>query len=303
MDMATVYCRAQAGIQAPLVQVEVHLAHGLPRVSIVGLAETAVKESRDRVQAALETSGFEFPAGRVTVNLAPADLPKAGGRYDLAIAVGVLVASGQVPAERLSELEFLAELGLDGRLRGVAGALPVSLAARDQGHRLVVANEAADEAALAEGAHVLGADHLLEVCALLRDDQTLSPCHPPPTARRAGPDLADVRGQLGARRALEVAATGGHNLLLYGPPGTGKTLLASRLPSIMPPLDETEALEAASVASISRGGLDPACFRVRSFRSPHHSASAAALVGGGSPPQPGEISLAHHGVLFLDELP
>lgn len=303
MELATVFCRAEVGIDAPLVRVEVHSGNGLPKVTIVGLAQTAVKESRDRVQAALENSGFLFPRTRLTINLAPADLPKAGGRYDLAIAVGVLLVSDQLPADRVADHEFLGELGLDGSLRGIRGGLPVSLAASRAKRTLIIAEANAQEAALVSDSQVREASHLLEVCAHLCGTQPLSEPDPQALGPRAVPDLADVRGQRQARRALEVAAAGGHNLLFYGPPGTGKTMLASRLPGVLPELSESQALESASVASVSHRGLNPKEFRCRPFRSPHHSASAAALVGGGTPPTPGEISLAHNGILFLDELP
>lgn len=302
MSLALVHTRARAGIVAPPVVVEVHLSNGLPSLSIVGLPETAVKESKDRVRSALLNAHFEFPRRRITVNLAPADLPKEGGRFDLAIALGILAASGQLPTHALATHEFLGELSLSGELRPVEGTLPAALAAAAAGRRLVVALANAPEAALARSATVHGADHLLEVCAHLRGMAPL-PQQPftPPESPGAGPDLADVIGQQQARRALEIAAAGGHNLLLSGPPGTGKTMLASRLPGILPPLVETEAIEVAAVHSIA--GATRGDFHARPFRAPHHTASAAALVGGGATPRPGEISLAHHGVLFLDELP
>ncbi|WP_024888847.1 YifB family Mg chelatase-like AAA ATPase [Luteimonas huabeiensis] len=303
MGLALVHGRARAGVTAPAVQVEVHLAGGLPSMSIVGLPEAAVREAKDRVRAAIQCAQFEFPARRITVNLAPADLPKHGGRFDLPIALGILAASGQIPAEPLRDTEFLGELGLTGELRPVDGALPAALAAAGAGRRMVVPAANAPEAALAHRVEVLAARTLLEVCAMLHGRKALPPGVAPRAAAAAVPDMHDVRGQHRARRALEIAAAGGHHLLLVGPPGCGKTLLASRLPGLLPAPAEDEALEAAAVASVSGRGLDPARWRVRPFRAPHHTASAVALVGGGSEPRPGEISLAHHGVLFLDELP
>ncbi len=291
-------------MDAPLVTVEVHLANGLPALSIVGLPEAAVKESKDRVRGALQNCGFEFPARRITVNLAPADLPKDGGRFDLPIALGILAASGQLPLEALQGTEFAGELALSGTLRPFRGALPMALAAREAGHGLILPADCAREAALVEGMAVNEADHLLAVCAHLQGRERLAEASPQ-TAEvpEVYPDLADVRGQPHARRALEVAAAGGHSLLFLGPPGTGKTLLANRLPGILPPMNEAEAVESAAIHSLTHGGLDLRHWRRRPFRAPHHSASAVALVGGGGHPRPGEISLAHHGVLFLDELP
>ena len=307
MGLALVHGRARVGVSAPAVQVEVHLSGGLPRMSIVGLPEAAVREARDRVRAAIRSSQFEFPASVITVNLAPADLPKDGGRFDLAIALGILAASGQVPLAPLRDCEFHGELGLTGELRAVDGILPAALAAARAGRRLIVPAANGAEAALARDVEVRTARTLLEVCAALAGGRQLPEALAPPARREPGPDLRDVRGQVQARRALEVAAAGGHHLLLLGPPGCGKTLLASRLPGLLPEASEAEALEAAAVASVSRsgigGGLDPARWRERPFRSPHHTASAVALVGGGAEPRPGEVSLAHNGVLFLDELP
>lgn len=304
-NLAIVYSRAQLGIDAPLVTVEVHLARGLPRMSIVGLPEAAVKESKDRVRSAILNNHYEFPLRRITVNLAPADLPKEGGRFDLAIALGILAASGQLPAAALGASEFLGELSLTGELRGVRGVLPAACAARAAQRALVLPAGNAGEAALVHGARILPAAHLLEVCSHLTGAARLAE-HTVSRAKRHDrvlPDLAEVRGQQHAKRALEIAAAGRHNLLLIGPPGTGKTMLAERLPGILPPMSETEAMESAAVASVSTTGFDPDNWGIRPFRSPHHTASAVALVGGGGHPRPGEISLAHHGVLFLDELP
>ena len=304
MSLATVLSRAAQGIHAPQVTVEVHLSNGLPGLSIVGLPETAVKESKDRVRAALLTSQFSFPARRITVNLAPADLPKEGGRFDLPIALGMLIASGQLPQAAATRYEFLGELSLSGELRAVRGALAAALQAVRAGHDLILPAANAAEAALIEGLEVIPARDLLEVCAHLTGTQAIAP-QPRPAYQpepAAGLDLADVRGHHRAKRALEVAATGSHNLLMIGPPGTGKTMLASRLPTLLPPLTEQEAIESATVHSVSAQGFDAARWRQRPFRAPHHTASGVALVGGGSMPLPGEISLAHHGVLFLDEL-
>jgi len=304
MSLAVVYSRALAAMDAPQVTVEAHLGGGLPNFTIVGLPEAEVREARDRVRAALQNARFEFPARRITVNLAPADLPKESGRFDLPIALGILAASGQIPRERLEQCEFVGELALTGELRPIRGALPMTLSARASGRAIVVPSMNAAEAALAGGARILGSASLLETCAHLAGVTELQPYASlsqfvPPVL----PDLGDVRGQLHARRALEVAAAGGHSILLIGPPGTGKSMLAARLPGILPPMTESEALESAAVQSLGSAGFRIEHWRQRPFRRPHHSASAAALVGGGGHPRPGEISLALHGVLFLDELP
>jgi magnesium chelatase family protein len=303
MDFSLVYSRASAGLDAPLVQVETHLGNGLPAFHIVGLPETAVRESKDRVRCALLNSHFQFPDRRITVNLAPAELPKEGGRFDLAIALGILSASGQLAAPGLSEHEFVAELALDGRLRCSPAVIPAAQACTNSGRTLVTAAASAPLAARVPDSRVVGAGDLLEACAHLNGRAPLATALPAEQGDDAPdyPDLAEVVGQTLACRALEVAASGAHNLLLQGPPGTGKTLLASRLPGLLPPLSPAEALTGAALRNLQgEAALD--CYR-RPFRHPHHSASAAALVGGGSKPQPGEISLAHSGVLFLDELP
>lgn len=303
MSLALVHSRARAGVSAPPVRVEVHLAGGLPRTNLVGLPEAAVRESRDRIFAAILCAQFEFPARRITVNLAPADLPKDGGRFDLPIALGILAASGQVDRNALGKYEFLGELGLTGELRAVDGVLPAALAAAKAGRKLIVPPGSGAEAALARDVEAYTARTLLEVCAMLNGTKQLPPAAAPPPQLNLIPDMVDVRGQAHARRALEVAAAGNHHLLLVGTPGCGKTLLASRLPGLLPEASEAEALETAAIASVSGRGLDPSRWRQRPYRSPHHTASAVALVGGGADPRPGEISLSHNGVLFLDELP
>ena len=304
MSLAVVYSRALAGLDAPLVRVEVHVGGGLPCTNIVGLPEKEVREARDRVRSALDTANFGRPAGRVTVNLAPADLPKESGRFDLPIAIGILAATGQVPVAHLDALEFAGELALSGDLRPIRGALAMTYRAHREGRAFVLPASVAAEASLARGATVLPARSLLDVCAHLHGQPSIAPyVAQPKVSEPRYPDLADVRGQAHARRALEIAAAGSHSILFAGPPGTGKTMLATRIAGILPPMSEDEALEAAAVQSLSDGGFRPERYGTRAFRSPHHTASAISLVGGSSPPRPGEVSLAHHGVLFLDELP
>jgi len=303
MSLAITYSRALAGLHAELVTVEVHIANGLPAFNLVGLPDVEVRESRDRVRAAIQTAGFEFPARKLTVNLAPAEFPKESGRFDLPIAVGILVASGQLPATRLKDLEFAGELGLNGDLRAVRGALAMSLAAARAGHTLVLPQVSADEAARVRDATVLSGKTLLEIAAFIAGRVLLATPVIDTAARVIEyPDLQDVKGQTQAKRALEIAAAGRHSLLFIGPPGTGKSMLAQRLPGILPPMHEDEATESAALLSLV-GKFQPTKFGQRQVRSPHHTSSAVAMVGGGSNPRPGEISLAHHGVLFLDELP
>ncbi|MCF6252024.1 MAG: YifB family Mg chelatase-like AAA ATPase [Methylococcaceae bacterium] len=305
MSLAIVYSRGRSGIDAPLVTVEVHVTNGLPQLSIVGLPETAVKESKDRVRGAIINSHFEFPIQRITINLAPADLPKEGGRFDLAIALGILAASNQIPKTRLADYECVGELSLSGELRPVIGTLPIAIHTRNAHRKLILPEDNIAEAALIKQAELFPAASLLEVCAHLSGQKSLITHIPEVIAKEIeyAIDFADVQGQFHVKRAFEIAATGAHNLLLLGPPGTGKSMLASRMPTIIPELTEQQAQESAAIASISDLGLDVKHWLKPPFRAPHHTASAAALVGGGSNPKPGEISLAHNGTLFLDELP
>lgn len=304
MDLSTVLSRAQRGIDAPLVRVETHISNGLPAFNIVGLPATAVRESKERVRSAIMNSHFQWPDRRLTINLAPADLPKDGGRFDLPIALGILVASGQIPEQALAGKEFIGELALSGALRPIAGSVSAAIAATGCQRCLVVPDLNAASAALVPGAQILGASQLLELSACLHGHHYID--YTPraqPDQTSTYPDLQDVRSQPAGKRALEIAAAGGHNLLLSGPPGTGKTMLASRLPGILPPLRECEMLEIMALRSAVDATISASECSRRPFRAPHHSASAKALVGGSSNPRPGEISLAHNGVLFLDELP
>ena len=305
--VARLACRAQVGLSAPLVQVEVTLASGLPVFYIVGLPATVVKESRERVRAALLSCGFDYPAGRIIVNLAPAEIPKEGGRFELPMALGILVASGQLaPQPGAPPCELYGELSLDGEVKAVRGILLAAAHARGDGHELIVPSANLKEALIVASGHVRAATHLREVCEHWAGRAVLPPGEVsllPLAAPRAAPDLTDVRGQLQAKRALLIAAAGSHSLLMIGPPGSGKSMLAQRLPGLLPPLTRSEALDCAGIASVSTAGFNPGAFGERPFRSPHHTASAIAMVGGGARARPGEISLAHHGVLFLDELP
>jgi magnesium chelatase family protein len=304
MSLAVVYSRALAGVEAPLVTVEAHLANGLPAFTIVGLPEAEVKEAKDRVRAALQNARFEFPQRRITVNLAPADLPKESGRFDLPIALGILAASEQLPVALLAGYEFAGELALTGELRPVRGALAMAAAAARSRRSFVVPERNAREAALVGEATVYPAGCLLDVCAHLSGRAQLVRCDAQPAVNgRHHPDMLEVKGQAQAKRVLEIAAAGGHSVVMVGPPGTGKSMLAERLPGILPPMTRAEAIAAAAMQSLGHGAFDVENWGQRPFRAPHHTASAIALVGGGAWPRPGEISMALHGVLFLDELP
>lgn len=303
MALAVALSRGLDGLHAPSVTVEVHLANGLPGLTLVGLPDTEVREARDRVRAAIVNSGFEFPGKRITINLAPADLPKESGRFDLPIALGILAASGQIPANSLQDHEFAGELSLTGELRPIRGALAMALNAADDGRCFILPQASACEAAQIGVTRILAADSLLAVCAhLCQHESLLAPPAVNTLPMENLPDLSEVRGQAQAKRALEIAAAGQHSLLMLGPPGSGKSMLAARLPGLMPPLSGDAARASAAILSLV-GQFQPARYGQRVFRSPHHTASAVALVGGGNPPRPGEISLAHQGILFLDELP
>lgn len=310
MSLARVYSRALVGVEAPLVTVETHISNGMPGLAIVGLPETAVRESRERVRSAILNARLEFPARRVTVNLAPAELPKVGGRYDLAIALSILAASEQLPVEQLSSYEFLGELSLGGELRGVHGVLPAAIQTRESDRQLIVPSSNSAEAGLVKGCRTGHTGELQGVLLMLAEGAALPACSPvnlgvdeKSDSQRDADNLANIKGQTQAKRALQIAAAGGHNLLLKGPPGTGKTLLASALPGLLPKLNEKEALEVAALRSVANLTHELSDFYRPPLRSPHHTATPASLVGGGLKASPGEVSLAHHGVLFLDELP
>ncbi|MFI4957344.1 MAG: YifB family Mg chelatase-like AAA ATPase [Gammaproteobacteria bacterium] len=304
MSVATIFSRAQHGLQAPLVRVEVYISKGMPGFAIVGLPETAIKESRDRIRSALLNAQFEMPIKKIVVNLSPADLPKEGARFDLPIAIGILAASDQLRHQDLAQYEFAGELALSGELRPIDGMLPFAIATQKAGRSLICPVANTIEALLGDG-KVYPAQHLLDVVCHLQGMSSIKQAEPVPFPENPNwtIDISDIQGQAAAKRALLIAASGGHSMLMSGPPGSGKSMLAQRLPTLLPPLTQSQALEIAAIYSISRQGFKVAHFKERPFRSPHHTSSPVSLVGGGSIPQPGEISLAHHGVLFLDELP
>lgn len=305
MSLAIVHTRANRGVDAPLVTVEAHLSGGLPGFSIVGLPETAVKESKDRVRSAIINSNFEFPPRRYTINLAPADLPKQGSRFDLAIAMGILAATDQVNAGKLAEFELIGELALSGELRPCDAILPVALACKRAGKKLILPQGNQHEAALVQGLEAYTAQSLGDVAGYINGEIAINPVTPNLQGGfiENDLDLSDVKGHQQAKRALTIAAAGGHSVLMCGPPGTGKTMLANRFVSLLPALSEEDAIEVAAIKSIAKQNIDINQWRTPSLRSPHHTLSAVSLAGGGNPPRPGEISLAHKGVLFLDELP
>lgn len=307
MSLACVYSRARLGLDAPLVTVEVHIANGLPAFNIVGLPDASVREAKDRVRSALINCNYEFPAKRITVSLSPADLPKEGGRFDLPIAIGILIASEQLPNNNIAQYEFAGELALSGELRPIVGEIPMAIACRKHNRKLMLPTVSAEKANWVSDVSIIAIDHLLQIFPHFLGQQKLPVLLPQVNSSNTEPvfneDMRDVVGQPLAKRALEIAASGAHNLLFVGPPGTGKTMLASRLPSILPLMTEQEALSSMAIRSICQQHIDKKFWLTRPFRAPHHTASSAALIGGGSQPQPGEVSLAHNGVLFLDELP
>jgi magnesium chelatase family protein len=308
VGVAQVLSRAQLGLEAPLVQIEAHLGSGLPGFSIVGLPAPVVRESRERVRSAMLNSGFDFPPGRITVNLAPVELAKEGGRYDLPIALALLVASGQLDIRRAGIVECYGELGLDGQLRPVRGLLLAAIQAAHAGNEMIIPAVNVAEVSLARAQKVSGFSDLRMACRCLGGEADVETTEAANSLGNVTQEnqylsLEDVKGQWRAKRALAIAAAGGHSLLMVGPPGSGKSMLAVRLAGLLPPLTETEAMEVAGIASISGAGFDPKSWGRRPFRAPHHASSANAIVGGGSRLQPGEISLAHRGVLFMDELP